>query len=130
MRLEQSQIYKLSQQQIQGLELLQPSSQELDSHLQELAMSNPMVELEERYAAPDASRKNELLHRLRWLEENDRQNLYYHRIEEGGLSQCLSLQLERLGETGTALAIVRTCLDALARRSYRAIASGLGLPVE
>jgi len=218
MRLEQSQIHKLSQQQIQGLELLQLSSQELDSYLQELAMANPLVELEEKYAAPDASRENELLHRLRWLEENDRQNLYYHRIEEGSLdplanvgtrggleetlprfisrqlqqlnlradqaqavlylaaclddngylrvplpelaqdsaiplsqleeglsilrslepagigaadlSQCLSLQLERIGETGTALAIVRTCLDALARRSYRAIASGLGLPVE
>lgn len=41
------------------------------------------------------------------------------------LSQCLELQLERVGETGPALAIVRDCIDLLARRRFRAIATRL-----
>ncbi len=46
------------------------------------------------------------------------------------LSQCLELQLERIGETGPALAIVRDHLDLLARRHFRALASRLGITVE
>ena len=43
------------------------------------------------------------------------------------LSQCLSLQLERLGETGPALSIVRDHLEQLGKRQYHAIAQALGL---
>lgn len=46
------------------------------------------------------------------------------------LSQCLELQLARIGEAGPALAIVRDHLDLLARRRYRAIASRLGIAVD
>ena len=52
-------------------------------------------------------------------------------LEEGlslrDLSQCLALQLQRLGETGPALAIVQRHLEHLARKQYHAIAQDLGI---
>ena len=219
MELIQSQVQRLSQQQLQGVELLQMSAQELESYLRELSQENPVVELEEHFApAQESPREEDLLRRLRWLEDNDRQNHYYQHMDEeeldplvrvsgtGGLeetlvrfisrqldrlgveeeldravrylaacldgggylrfsleelsgqtgiplsrmkqalallhslepagvgaadlSQCLELQLLRIGEEGPALAIVRDHLEALAKRHYRAIASALGITVE
>lgn len=46
------------------------------------------------------------------------------------LSQCLALQLERAGVGGTALAVVRDHLEALARHRYRSIAGKLGVSVD
>lgn len=46
------------------------------------------------------------------------------------LSQCLTLQLERAGVGGPALAIVREHLEALARCRYRGIAEKLGVCVD
>ena len=43
------------------------------------------------------------------------------------LSQCLALQLERLGESGPALAIVRTHLEQLGKKQYHAIGQALNL---
>lgn len=219
MELLQSQVQRLSQQQLQSVELLQMSSLELDAYLRDLAQENPMVELEEPAAPPpENSRDDELLRRLRWLEDNDRQNHFYQHVEEeeldplarvgnaGGLeetlyrflsrqldrmdleaglsrtvrylaacldesgyfrlpleelsgqtglpvghleralevlrtlepagvgaenlSQCLELQLLRIGEEGPALDIVRDHLEALAKRHYRAIAQRLGITPE
>lgn len=218
MELIQSQVQRLNQQLLQSVELLQMSTLELEAHLRDLAQENPLIELEDPLPAPTAPKDDDLLRRLRWLEDNDRQNHYYQQVEddefdplfrvgcsggleetltgfiarqldnmdlppnlayavgylaacldEGGyfrlslddlsehtgvdlpllrkalellrslepagigaadLSQCLELQLLRIGETGPALAIVRDHLDALARRHYRAIASKLSVPLE
>lgn len=46
------------------------------------------------------------------------------------LSQCLSLQLERAGVDGPALAIVRDHLESLARCRYRSIAEQLNISVD
>ena len=46
------------------------------------------------------------------------------------LSQCLALQLQRQGESGTALAIVQRHLEHLARKQYHAIAQDLGVSQE
>ena len=46
------------------------------------------------------------------------------------LSQCLELQLRRIGEKGCALAIVRDHLDALAKRRYRFLAARLSVSLE
>ena len=43
------------------------------------------------------------------------------------LSECLALQLERIGETGPALAIVQDHLETLAKRHDRAIAAKLSI---
>lgn len=206
---------KSSQQQMYSAELLRLSTLELESYIRELAQENPLVELEEIPSASRAEGRDDVLGRLRWLEDNDRQNWFYQqfsdeeldplgRVGTGGgleetlvsflsrqldrlrleeererlvryliycldddgylrtpleelashgaiplprleeartvlqslepagvgaaeLSQCLSLQLERIGETGPALVIVREHLDALAKRRDRAIAAELNI---
>lgn len=46
------------------------------------------------------------------------------------LSECLSLQLLRRGEEGTALRLARECLDALGKNQYGTIARTLGVNQE
>ena len=218
MELRQTQSQTLNQRQLYGVELLRLGALELDAYVRELAQENPVIELEEVASAPQAQAPEELLGRLRWLEDNDSQNWFYQRLsdddldplarvgtgggleetlvsflsrqldrlrleegkrrlveylircldddgylrvpleelsQQGGiplerlkealalvqalepagvgaadLSQCLELQLERVGESGPALAIVRDHIDLLARRHYRAIASRLGVTLE
>lgn len=215
MELRQIQTQNLSQRQLYSVELLRLSTLELESYVRDLAQENPMVELEEVSAPPQGEGKDDLLARLRWLEDNDRQNWFYQqfsdeeldplsrvgtgggleetlvsflsrqldrlRLEEsaarlvryliycldddgylrtplaelsrhgaipmsgleralavlktlepagvgaGELSECLALQLERIGETGPALTIVRDHLEALAKRHDRAIAAKLDI---
>ena len=45
------------------------------------------------------------------------------------LSQCLLLQLERIHDQTAATDVVKECLELLARRHYRAIASQLSIPL-
>lgn len=216
MELLQTQSQQLNHQQLQGLRLLQMGSPELEQYLRELAQENPMVDLE-----PEASAREEddgLLSYLRWMEDNDHQNLYYAQMSEeeldplsrvgteGGLeetlfrflsrqlyamdleedladavrclasaldergylaaplpelarnsrfplplleraldilrglepagvgaeslSQCLELQLLRIGETGPALTIVRSHLALLAKRHYSSIASKMNISAD
>lgn len=217
MELQQTQIQRLSQRQLYSVELLRLSTLELEAYIRELAQENPLVELEESVSAPQAEGRDDLLGRLRWLEDNDRQNWFYQQFSDeeldplarigtaGGLeetlvsflsrqldrrkpaeetarlvryliycldddgylrtsleelarhgaiplpkleealellktlepagvgaaelSECLALQLERIGETGPALTIVRNHLEALARRHDRAIAAKLEIPL-
>lgn len=209
---------KTDQRQLYGEELLRLSALELESYIRELAQENPLVELEEISYAPHAEDGDDHLGRLRWLEDNDRQNWFYQqftdeeldplaRVGTGGgleetlvsflsrqldrlrleeerarlvryliycldddgylrtpleelashgaiplprleealavlrslepagvgaseLSQCLSLQLERIGETGSALTIVREHLPALAERRDRDIAAKLNVTLD
>lgn len=51
-------------------------------------------------------------------------------VGAANLSQCLELQLKRIGESGPALDIVRNYLDLLARRRYGEIAQALGITEE
>lgn len=217
MELQQTQSQQLSQRQLYSVELLRMSTLELDAYVRELAQENPVIEGEEVPPPPQRKEGDEALGRLRWLEDNDRQNWFYQQLSDdeldplarvgtgGGLeetlvsflsrqlsrkkpeaelgrlveylircldddgylrvpleelsqqgniplarleealallrtlepagvgaadlSQCLALQLERIGETGPALAIVRDHLDLLARRHYRAIAGKLEITV-
>ena len=93
MELLQTQSQQLNYQQIQGLRLLQMGSPELEQYLRELAQENPMVDLE-----PEASAREEddgLLGYLRWMEDNDHQNLYYAQMSEEELDP-----LSRVGTEG------------------------------
>ena len=47
MELIQSQTQRLSQRQLQSVELLQMSTLEVEAYLRELAQENPVVELDE-----------------------------------------------------------------------------------
>lgn len=218
MELLQKQVQRLSQQQLQSVELLQMSSLELTEYLQNLSQENPVIDLDDSASASETRPEDELIQRLKWLEDNDRQNHYYQAVEEdeldpmarvgngGGLeetlpqflfrqldrmqldeetvrtvrylvscldengyfrlpleelsseiqvpvsrleaglellrgmepagvgakdlSQCLALQLKRVGVQGPALTIVEQYLDDLAKCHYRSIASKLGITVE
>ena len=132
MELIQTQVQRLSQQQLQSVELLQMSAQELEVYLRELSQDNPVVELEETSSAPvqESPREEELLRRLRWLEDNDRQNRYYQHVDEaemdpmarvsgaGGLEETLtrflSRQLDRMEldkELDRMIRYLAACLD-------------------
>lgn len=213
--MESQQAQKSSQRQLYSTELLRLSTLELESYIRELAQENPLVELEELPSAAHAEGQDNMLGRLRWLEDNDRQNWFYQqfsdeeldplaRIGTGGgleetlvsflsrqldrlrlegqrerlvryliycldddgylrtpleelashgaiplprleeartvlqslepagvgaweLSQCLALQLERIGETGPVLTIVREHLEALAEHRDQEIAAKLNI---
>ena len=94
MELQQLQVQKLTQQLLQSVELLQLSTVELEAYIQELALENPMVEPEERVPA-ELDRGEELIGRLRWLEDNDRQNHFYQSMSEEELDP-----LARVGTEG------------------------------
>lgn len=131
MELLQKQEQKLSQQQIQSAQLLQMSTQELEAYVRELSLENPMVEPEEpQSSAPPEPERDELLGRLRWLEDNDRQNLFYQHVvpeeldplaraaTEGGLEETLlrflSRQLHRMEldeDTAQTVRYLASCLD-------------------
>ena len=81
----------------------------------------PLEELSNRGEIP-LKRLEEALALLRTLEPAG--------VGAGNLSQCLTFPLERVGETGPALAIVRDHIDLLARRHDRALARELGITPE
>ena len=221
MELTQRLVQRLSQQQLQNIELLQYSSAELAEFIENLAQENPLVEPTQSGAESQrepTAEDRELLRQMRWLEDNDMQNRYYQSMDEeemdplarassgGGLeetlfrflsrqldgldldretaglvrylaecldengylripladlaenagvpaerlarartilqslepagvgaadlAECLSLQLERIGMTGPVLDVVRTSLEDLGQRHYRAIARRLSLSQE
>ena len=61
MKLLQSQIQRLSLHQLQSIELLQLSTQELEAYIRELSLDNPLVEPEEITPAPESNPEDDLL---------------------------------------------------------------------
>ena len=99
MNLSQSQTVRVNHQQMQSVELLQLSALELESYIQDLAVENPMVEPEESssFSAPTPQEEDELLGKLRWLEENDHQNQFYQQMGEEELEDTTKNVAEALG---------------------------------
>lgn len=98
---------QLSQQQIQSIEILQMSAQELEQYLQTLAEENPVVDIERGEYSEFAPKADDALRRMKWLEDGDYQNRYYVSAERdaldpfyqvgsaGGLEETLSSFLRR-----------------------------------
>lgn len=98
---------QLSQQQIQSIEILQMSALELEQYLQNLAEENPVVDIERGEYSESASKADDALRRMKWLEDGDYQNRYYVSAESdaldpfyqvgsaGGLDETLSSFLRR-----------------------------------
>lgn len=147
MELLQRQIQHLSQQQLQSVELLQMSAPELEEYLRNLVQENPVVELDDSRPEPERPQDDELLRRLRWLDDNDRQNRYYQHVgeeeldplarigTEGGLEETLfrfvSRQLYTLDldeETAQTVRYLAACLDGdgYLRMSVEELAANLG----
>lgn len=218
MALQLEQTQQISWRQLQSIRVLQMNQLELDTYLQQQAQENPMIDPDSiEFSAPmELSEEKGFLQRMRWLEDNDVQNRFFHsnndddesdplarigtpgglelslsrflhfqidalypkpdytqlmyilasNLDENGylrtpledlasqysipllqfeealrelqkldpsgvgardLAECLSLQLERQGETGTALTIARHHLTDLALSHYHRIATQLGI---
>ncbi len=77
--MEVTQTLALSQRMIQSAEILQMSSQELETYLKDMAVENPVIDIEEQR---DASKTAEDLQRkLEWLAGSDEQNRVYYSEE-------------------------------------------------
>ena len=77
--LELAQKQILSQHLIQSMEILQMSTQELESYLENLSMENPVIEIESTAAEEAGARETMLARKLEWLESTDYQNKVYYR---------------------------------------------------
>ena len=110
MELLQSQIQHLSQQQLQSVELLQMSAQELEEYLRNLAQENPVVELDDSRPETERPRDDELLRRLKWLDDNDRQNRYYQHVG--------AEELDPLARIGTGGGLEETLFRFISRQLY------------
>ena len=134
MKIEQTlkQSGVLSPQLIQSMEVLQMSSAELEEHLAQLALENPVMELSPPgHACDSGGGADDAAHRLRWLEDNDAQNALYHRGDaesgtdpleravgrsgfEPDLYSHIAAQLERSGAQSAAkraALFLAACLD-------------------
>ena len=78
-RLSVTQNQILSQKMIQSMEILQMSSQELNEYIKEVALENPVVDIEDAYETPD--RAGDLVKKLEWLDSIDERNRIYYRQE-------------------------------------------------
>lgn len=82
LKMEVAQTLGLSQRMIQSTEILQMSAQELEVYLKEVAVENPVVDIEEKYEKPgQLERDAELQKKLEWLTGSDEQNRVYYSEE-------------------------------------------------
>lgn len=81
LKMELSQKQILSQRMIQSMEILQMSTVELESYIENLSLENPVVELAESYEAAEQDKQADLQRKLDWLDSTDRQNHIYYQQE-------------------------------------------------
>lgn len=77
-QLDMTQKQRLSQNMIQSAEILQMSSQELNIYIRELAMENPLVDLEE---LDNQGNREQTDRKLEWLDQIDENNRVYSKQE-------------------------------------------------
>ncbi len=79
--IDLSQKQFLSQRMVQSVEILQMSTQELESYVEELSLENPVIELKESHGQQQesAQRQLEILRKLEWMESGDYQNRSYYK---------------------------------------------------
>lgn len=97
-RLSVTQNQVLSQKMIQSMEILQMSCQELNEYIKDVALENPVVDIEEGYEMPDKA--SDLIKKLEWLDSIDERNRIYARQEYGDDSEDKRLMdySENIGE--------------------------------
>lgn len=79
LKMEVTQKQILSQHMIQSMEILQMSTAELESYIENLSLENPVVDLEHSYENTDKTATQiDLQRKLDWLESTDRQNHVYY----------------------------------------------------
>lgn len=134
LNLELSQKLTISQQLVQSMEILQMSTLELESYIDNLALENPVMEIQENPQNP-SDEKDELLRRkMEWLESTDLQNKVYYQedhsdadmqnnwqdIRDSGeeLSDYLTSQLLLANYTEEEKQIINYLICSLDQRGY------------
>lgn len=136
LRMEVTQTLGLSQRMIQSTEILQMSAQELETYLKEVAVENPVVDIEEKYEKDKSDRDEELQRKLEWLASSDEQNRVYYSEEYSSddddkqdmwnvtdnrgedLAEYLISQLVTLSLEGKEQEIAEYLIDLLDSRGY------------
>ena len=137
LKMEVTQTLGLSQRMIQSTEILQMSAQELDTYLKELAVENPVVDIEEKFdKSGESERDAELQKKLEWLASSDEQNRVYYSEEYSSddddnqdmwnvsdnrgedLAEYLISQLVTIPLTDKEQAIAEYLIDLLDSRGY------------
>ncbi|MGP1349072.1 MAG: RNA polymerase factor sigma-54 [Stomatobaculum sp.] len=96
----------VTQQFIQSLSILEMNALQLEAHVQQLAMENPLLNFsdpEENCSAQrqELSRQEELLRKTEWLSSADRQNRVYYEEDAAGSAED---NLQDIAERGESLA--------------------------
>lgn len=79
LQVKMSQQMNMSQRMIQSIQILQMTGQELETYVKDLAMENPMIDLENM--SPPASREDDIRRKLEWLEQMNEENRVYYNQE-------------------------------------------------
>jgi len=79
LQVKMSQQMNMSQRLIQSVQILQMTGQELETYVKDLAMENPMIDLENM--EPPASREDDIRRKLEWLEQMNEENRVYYNQE-------------------------------------------------
>jgi len=78
LQMQTTQQLQLSQRMIQSASILQMNAMELKTYLEELALENPIIDLED--SQPPEAQENDLQKKLEWLNRaNETNRIYYHR---------------------------------------------------
>ena len=72
LRQEQKLKQTLSQNMLQSTEILQMGQLELKEYLEDLALENPVVDIEDGYETPDKAA--DLVRKMEWLDSIDERN--------------------------------------------------------
>ena len=75
LKLQVKQTQTLSQRMIQSAEILQMTSQELNTYINELALENPVIDIEE---PPTAEEQRESIEQQEWLNSFNEENYYLY----------------------------------------------------
>lgn len=132
LKLQPIQSQVLSQRMIQSAQILKMSSQELEAYMKEIALENPVIDLDDQYEA--GSRDEEIRRKIEWLESSDEQNRVYYSndytedgesdqwnfdTEEGEtLSEYLMSQLLTKNLTKKQLAMAEYIVNCLDDKGY------------
>lgn len=131
-QLDIKQKQKLTQNMIQSAQILQMSSQELDIYIRELAMENPLVDIEN---LDDSTNTDQINKKLEWLGQIDENNRVYSKQElndensdnlwnfvgdsgEDNLSRYLLSQLPTYRLNNNEQKIITFIIDSLDSKGY------------
>ncbi|MGN1157145.1 MAG: hypothetical protein ACI4TK_13285, partial [Agathobacter sp.] len=82
LELDLSQKQILSQHMIQSMEMLQMSALELDAYLENMALENPLMDVQEIYEEDNFFKQQKVCRKQEWMESTDYQNHSYYQWEK------------------------------------------------